>query len=441
MPHKYLDTGKAVTSLWLEWVMSVGALTAVIVMGLVVDKTWLPVVAFGLELILYIMIRRNREAKVPVCYLLPFVTTRILFWTGVTMVIINLMYSRGIILRIFDPETVNHSIPYITVLIIAPIAFVVSTWAYIRHTRLKFCVDCSMRLGSPAERGFIGILYTQEGRYQSRMLMIFAGILSIVSWAYYLLYYVNVNLNKPDHFFFVWIPVLYTLMTFLYMGFRYFSIWGYYFQDIEGSAQRQGPGTCIRYIIIHGDRILLQDHDSTDSIFNSNKLDTPVTMYVPYRANLGLYEAETFFRNYTRIKDFKIRMMYSNVSGSADSNIFHYIITLDSEEAINGSDITGEWYTLPQIERFINAGKTAPLFSAEIVRLHTVTMAWKTYDRHGRRLYRIKNYRPTFRLRDIDRWDVDFNDPQWLYVAYNNQDKPFWRLKRFWRRYVNGEGE
>ena len=61
-------------------------------------------------------------------------------------------------------------------------------------------------------------------------------------------------------------------------------------------------------------------------------------------------------------------------------------------------------------------------------------MAWKTYDRDGRRLYPIKNYRPTFRFRDFKTWDVDYNDLHWLDVATNNEDKPFYRLRRFWRK-------
>ena len=96
---------------------------------------------------------------------------------------------------------------------------------------------------------------------------------------------------------------------------------------------------------------------------------------------------------------------------------------------------------MPELERLLNGDSLAPLMAAEIHRLYTVTMAWKTYDRLGRRLYKIKNYRPTFRLRDIQNWDVDFNDSQWLRVAVNNQDRPFYSLKRFWRRYVNGVRE
>ena len=61
-------------------------------------------------------------------------------------------------------------------------------------------------------------------------------------------------------------------------------------------------------------------------------------------------------------------------------------------------------------------------------------MAWKTYDRQGRRLYPIKHYRPTFRLRDLKDWDVDYSDLSWMSIAENNQDRPFFHTRRLWRK-------
>ena len=83
-------------------------------------------------------------------------------------------------------------------------------------------------------------------------------------------------------------------------------------------------------------------------------------------------------------------------------------------------------------------GALSPLLSTEINRLYTVAMMWKTYDREGRRLYRIKNYRPMFRINGIQDWDVDFNDPHWLYIARNNEDKPFFRLRKWWQKNISG---
>ena len=101
----------------------------------------------------------------------------------------------------------------------------------------------------------------------------------------------------------------------------------------------------------------------------------------------------------------------------------------------------GEWFTLSQIERMVADGLVSSILAAEINRIYTISMAWKTYDRYGYRLYNIRNYKPTFRLRDFKDWDVDLNDIQWLYVSENNEDKPFFRLRRIWRKYINHIGE
>ena len=61
-------------------------------------------------------------------------------------------------------------------------------------------------------------------------------------------------------------------------------------------------------------------------------------------------------------------------------------------------------------------------------------MAWKTYDRNGRRLYPIRHYKPTFRLRDLRDWTVDYDDETWFDVAHNNEDRRFYKLRSLWNR-------
>ena len=53
--------------------------------------------------------------------------------------------------------------------------------------------------------------------------------------------------------------------------------------------------------------------------------------------------------------------------------------------------------------------------------------------------YGIKHYKPSFRLRDLDDIDVDFNDPVWLMIADDNEGRPFFQLRKLWRKYVSGE--
>ncbi len=111
---------------------------------------------------------------------------------------------------------------------------------------------------------------------------------------------------------------------------------------------------------------------------------------------------------------------------------------LDSASELHGSGLDGEWLTQSELLRMVENREVSPMLISEIERLYTVIMAFKTYDISGRRLYDIKHYKPSFRLHDIASLLVDYNDPQWLFVAKDNEDRPFFYFKRFWRRYVRG---
>lgn len=420
--------------------MATGSFAVLIVMGMLIPKFWLPIVAFLLEVFVWTFVRQNRESELPTCYKIPFMATRILFWTGVIMLLINYLYVKGWILRLYTEEQINRENPFITLLILSTVSTAVCLWVKMRGQKLRFCVDCTLRNGTGAERGFLGIIYAQEGRFQTRLLLYCSVAMMVVGWAYYAFCYINVNMNRPDRFFFNWLPLIFIFSTWVYMGVRYSGVWSYYCNN-EGLRHDSAKRTRVRFLIISGDKILLKKEDELDSPTPLDRYDTPVSLSLAYRERVTLLDAENLFREYSKVRDFEIRFMYSGTTANADCNLFHFIVTLPAESETEGSRLKGEWFTIRQVEQMINNRRTAPLFSAEIVRLYTVTMAWKTYDRTGKRLYKIKNYRPTFRLRDIGQWDVDFDDPQWLLVAQNNEDSNFWRLRRFWQRKINGTGE
>ena len=433
-----MRNGQAIASMWCNWAYSMGAPTLVILLSLVVSPSWLPIVAFGLEFLLFLLVRSNREAALPSCFLTPFVMTRILFWSALVMALISILGNRGVLARWF--ELVNPDVPYIPILIIGPIGVIVSGWAAWRRYDFGFCRDCRLRYGGPAERGFIGKMFSQEGRYQVKFMLVLAIVTTVVGWAYFALVYINVNLNRPDKFFFVWLPLIFYGVSLVYMAMRYFIIWSYYDQELAMTNVRRPDTTLLRYIILDKERIYLTEPDTTLSPL-SRGYDTPATVTLSRRENVPVHEARGYFREMDGSSDFAIRFMYLSTDAGGDSNVFHYLVNVYDPEALENSALKGKWFTIPELERLLNSDRLAPLMAAEIHRLYTVTMAWKTYDRRGRRLYKIKNYRPTFRLRDIQNWDVDFNDVHWLRVAVNNQDRPFYSLKRFWRRYVNGVKE
>lgn len=439
-----LSNSKGIFLLWLNWVMGFGMITLLIVLSLWVRPIYMPFIAYGLQFVCFLLIRRNREKQLPVCYLFPFLVSRIMFWTGTVMLIINLLYSRWLVTTVFNPETINPDIPFITALIVSPITFLISLWFYTHRQTISFCRDCRMRAGTTAERGFLGMIFTREGRYQMFITMCISFVITVTAWLYYGLTYVNTSLSLPDRFVFFWSEVMLWIASAIYLALRYIGIIGYYCQDLEGSAKRHGQSTQMRYIMIADNYIgIKRPETSADSLVPDKiTFDTPVSTYLPWKKQVSLSEASHTFYNLTDLDNVNIRFMYSNISGNADCNIFHYLVFLtpEEQEQFNASHPDCEWMSFRDVVKLLNDHELNPLMSAEIVRLYTISMAWKTYHRNGKRRYRIKHYRPTFRVMDVKKWGVDYNDPAWLYVADNNQDVPFYNLRRLWRKYINGVG-
>jgi len=442
--QKRLDNGKGIFLLWLNWVLGLGFVTLLILLSMWVKPLYMPFVAYGMQFILFLMIKWNREQRLPVCYVYPFVVSRTLFWSGTVMLVINFLYSRWLSPLIFDPNTINEEIPFICSLIVSPIALTCCLWAHTHQSTLSFCRDCKMRSGTPAERGFLGMIFTREGQYQVYVAMLIAIGVCAIAWPYYLLTYANDSLTIPDRLVFFWAQVVLWLISIIYLGLRYLGIWAYYCQNIEGSATRHGRSTQIRFLVISGDMICLRHPQIGPEVAEpgAHYFDTPKSSFGPWKETISQSTAEITFQNLTGIYDAEIRLFYSNISGNADCNIFHFFtfLTEEQKKQFDSKNPDCIWVTFRNLANMINEHSLAPLMSAEITRLYTIAMAWKTYDHKGKRRYKIKNYKPTFRLEDVRKWDVDFNDKTWLYVADNNQDTPFYTMRRFWRRYINGVG-
>lgn len=431
--------------LWFSWFAGTAAEVILVVTSLWVNTLYLPFLAWGLQIALFLLIKNNRRSRVPYCYLLPFVMSRVLFWTGVGIAVFNFLTADFMSGYKLLPGNINPETPFLVPLLACPITLAIAGWGYFHRHAISFCRDCRLRHGSPAERGFLGVLFTQEGHYQVGMLCIVSFIFNTVCWGYFFLFYDNSEFINQDRFAFVYGPSLLWVASLIYLAARYLGIWGYYCQNVEGSLIRQGSSTRIRFIMICDDRVALTIPETAidRAIYPDSKYDTPISAFIYKRERMPLHTAAQYFDDLSGLKNVDVRPMYANLDGNADCNIFHFLCYLTPEQrtTFDDSHPDCQWYSLHELADLINNHQVAPLFAAEVIRLHTIATTWKTYTLDGRRRYKIKNYKPTFRIADIKDWDVDYNDSRWLYVAENNQDTPFYRLRKFWRRYVNGVGQ
>lgn len=435
---------RGINLLWLNWVIVSGALSAIVIMSLWLKPLIMPLAAIALQICCWALVRANSQREMPICYLLPHIAANILFISAIIMLIVNFIYNTWIIHHLFDPEAINTEIPFITVLIIAPVTAVCSLNALRKGPKYSFCLKCKAHYGTPAERGFLGKIFSQEGTFQLRTLFNISLLVTIVVWAYYFTTYINVNLNAPDRFVFFIVPLVMFLISIIYMAVRYIGLRNYYSSYIDSTSLCNGPYTIVRFIMLHDDTICVKPPEQNpDKITDlaTNRYDTPGNTYIQARKDVSTDLASDLFFNKTDIRPHNLKFLYSTVSGNADYNIFHFICYLNDEEKAYLSERYPSWQYISakELHHLINNDLTNPLFSAEIIRLHTIIMAWKTYDYSGKRKYLIKNYIPTFRLKDMHKLNIDYNDPKWLEIANFNQDSPFFRIRRLWKNKFTGE--
>ncbi len=432
-----------ILSLWVNWALPLGLIVLLHVLHLFISNLLVPGLAIVFAFFLLTMAHRNWDAKLPGCYRIPYVAAIIIFLSAIIMIVINILNSDRFFNERIMGDLSNRDIPYIPILIMAPTALAVSLWNLRKGTKSGFCQFCQMTNGSTAERGFLGKLFSHEGSYQCQLLMLLSLLLTIVVWLYYSFFYINVNINSPDTFFFVWAPLIMYLLSLIYLGLRYISFWAYYCQKVDEISPYNCNSILVRFLIISGDKMFLQEmRPAADkSRAAERKIDTPALKFSKYKKSISEAEAATCFSELSGIADPRLRFIYASSNFNAECNILHYACIVDEMGTIDGSNLEGEWYTLSQLEAQIAKNRVSPLLIAELKRIYTVTMAWKTYDKKGKRLYGIRHYKPTFKLSDFKNWNVDFNDTIWLFISMNNQDSRFFALRRFWHRHVNNIGE
>lgn len=424
--HHNISTA-TIRGLWNNWAIAFGAIALVTFFSLFISKVILPAIIFVLAYVMMAKLKSDSgNSKMGACNLIVWATAIILFWSGLIMVIINIIHAEWFFGGRFVVEPFNPQHPYVSSLIIFPTALAVSIYFLARGHSLKICQNCHARFGYYHQSSSVATLYFREARYQLRLMLMLSLLLSIVDWGYYYFFYINVNFNSPDKFYFIIMPIAIYLISLVYMSLRYMSM----SDDLVArySSKNMKPMmTLVRFLVLSGDRILLSEQ-------SDGLIDTPVKKTMTRREEISLDEARHEFADMSGTKDFDLKFLYSESGYVNGTNVIHFAAFLPDAAESHDLRVRGQWNTIDQLDRQLKAHKLTPLLMSELHRIYNITMAWKTYDRDGRRLYPIKNYHPTFRLRDFKKWDVDYTDLHWLDIASNNEDRPLFRLRRFWRK-------
>lgn len=412
-------------SLFYTWLIAVCCFDGILILGLFISKRWLPLIVLGMLVVVVGMMRGTRTKGTPCCYRVPGVAVTTLLITAIVMFAINIIGDTWDP-QWLKPQPFNEKIPFVSALIVYPSACVVSLWYILIGSRAMACANCTVANGSYTERGLIAKLFKQESGLQLKVLFVMSGIILVIDWCYYYLRYININYNTPDVFFFAGVPTALTVLSILFFFNRYNSMWRHYCHNPALDAIH-GNSTALRYLVIVGDHIFLDLH-------NGIVVDTPVKCFIPFTTGVSELKAQETFRELTGKKAPRLVQAYESEETTTLANAFHYLVFFNSVNELAGCTVPGQLYSLARVTKMTKSGLLAPELRSEIERIYTVAMAWKTYTPDGRRIYPIKNYRPSFRFKDIKDYKVDYNDKRWLAVTVNNEDRHFFRLRRLWNR-------
>lgn len=420
-----LSISHILKTLWLNWMISYGAITLPVLAGIFLPKLWLPFLCLAEVYILASYSRNYDRGRLGACSLPIEMTIKALSVTAVVMLIVVILCTDWLVPTVIHLRLYNSEIPFVTCLVIFPVVAALCAATLYLGLGSHRNREIQRRTGFYAGDSVIGTLYYNESKYQVRLLMLLALLLGAVEYWYYFARYINSDMNTPDRFFFNYMPVVMFVLSAAVMWGRYENL-SNLLKTVHSRRIGDNDHTIVRYLILCGDNLLL--HAGDDMTW-----DTPAEVQIAHTDSLGDRLAHSLFQDKTGISDFELRYCYTNEGYASAANIIHYAVFVPSEESV--ADLASDqWFNAYMLDTALAANALSPLLANELYRIHTITMAWKTYDRQGKRLYPIKHYRPTFHLGDMRQWAVDYDDASWFDVAHNNEDRAFFRLRRLWMR-------
>lgn len=410
-------------TLFRSWAISVGFVALVTATCWFVSKTLLPAILLVLAYVISAVMNARRMNPQQVCLRMAWTVRSTFIVSAFVMFVLVLLHVRSIFGGRFDAPGFNPKIPYITGIVMFTVGSVVSLYAIVMGRSLGVCRTCRRLYGDYDSNSLASSLFNDESGRQLRLFFWMCTCIAVAQWVYFFVFFINVNFNSPDFFFFNYMPVAVYVFSLVFLASRYYGIGEAYRASVaDGMTLRHGSD--LRFMVTNGDDMLL--HENAEG-----QWDTPYKARVD-AAQVSDGKALERFVALGGPDDTQMRFLYTNKTQSGE-NIVHYAAFVSDANKDNATR-GGRWFSSYEVDRFLHSGQLAPMFANELVRIYTITMAWKTYNRQGRRLYPIKHYRPIFRLRDFKEWDVDYNDPAWLQISEENEDSRFYRARRLLRK-------
>lgn len=410
-----------------NWAMAFGAIALVLLLSLFLPMWWIPFVALVEWYLMVSAVKSAEQRPGSYCSLVLRTASAVMVASALVMLVVLVVYTDYILPQFIELPLHSRQKPFISAMIIFPVTAVVAAVMLAGGMSGRRCRECQKRNGNYPGDNIVATLYQRETRYQLTTLLLLSLVLTGVDYWYYFVRYINSDFNRMDGYFFNGIPIALYVLSLGIMHWRYAAMRAGYRSLTETSATT-GGSTEVRFLILSGNDLLLSQNEKT------HVWDTPAIAVVGRARSIGDREAQMLLADKTGLADCPLRYCFTTQGFAHGSSVIHYA-AFPGDDARDIAESKGwEWFNAYMLDSALASNSLSPQLAAELFRIHTITMAWKTYDREGRRLYPIKNYRPTFRLGDLRKWDVDYDDTLWFSFAATNQDRRFFGLHKFWDR-------
>ncbi len=426
--------------LWRNLTIGMVTVIVIITMSKLLPYFLSPVVSLLGAAALYTFIYDSQVKNETSCMIVPFGMLYALVGYSFVTILLNVVYAWGF--KSIPAEFVFFTNPFIPSLIMDPVCFVTFLFMSVGRRKMPMCRVCQLRGANNSERGSMRHMINNETHFQMKNLTIIFGVLSVLIWAYYFLFYINININARDWYVFIWLTVIFFVLDELYFAARYYNLYLDLKENDEVISQDElrnmTAKTYLRYYVICGNSMYVDTHVIDPRTPFKEVIDTP--FYTTRSVNgISVDEVKRIIKKMTGV-DGELRFFYGRkVAEFTNHSVLRYFYFLDGEPADHPElNTDGEWMDFDKLKYLYsnNPGKLGDLAVTDTTRLATIILTEKIFDEKGYRKSKIKMYNPSFSLMDVRKSNLDFQDDKWIRISMFNSDTPLYTFKRRWRKFL-----
>lgn len=423
---------------WKNFSVALLVMIITLFLSMVLPFYFSPIVSLLGAAFLYTQLYNNKLSKSAACMICTYAIFLCLISFSFLSILLNMLYIWGLIN--LPKEFSFFSVPYIPSLILNPICFLTIFIIKLRSGRLSICVDCRIEHGPSIARGREGQIHYSESRLQLTNLLWLFGILTVITWGYYLFFYMDMNINGRDNYIFFWVNIIAFIIDEVYFASRYYNMYLDMKENGEVISEEElsdmTTKTYLRYYVICGNSVYVNPNVADPYTPDAKIVDTP---FVTKRNVNGITSAEVndIIRRMLGMQTGTLRFFFGRKSpDNMHNRLLRYFYFLPGSPCdYHEMRLAGKWMDFSELMGLYNTNpqSISRIFLADISRMTTIVLTQKIFNEEGVRRVKTKNYHPTYDLVEIQKKEYDFQDDKWIRISMFNSDTKAFFVRRWLR--------